>query len=454
MFKKIEIWILYLTILLSMLFSIGFGVLVRQELVGSVKAGWVSKTALTLAEIPMNLKGLSLTDLKVEDRFPSLDGFDGTSNSEESYLLLSRHDGDLKEGVVELVDLRNFEILHTWNPDIDAFNNLVDQVDEFKYLERDLNNKRHMLYHPVISKKGDLIFHADKAPLRIIDQCSNLVTQNNHDNFHHSIETDNAGNIWTSTHMYPQSLPIEKVGRNIVQEGGYFDDAIVKLSPNGEILYEKSISKLLIENGMETRLSMVGTNHEFQLDPIHINDVQPVNVDGTYWKKGDVFISLGHQSMIILYRPSSNEIVWKYDTNIFHQHDVDIINDHQISIFNNNRKYYYGNAYVIDAHNEVLIYNFKTEEISSYLPKSLSREDVRTVSEGRSQILPSGDLFIEESNFARTLYFNKDGSLRWTHVNRAENGSVYRVAWSRILYSQEDIQTVNSLLTNKRTCNE
>ena len=311
MFKKIEIWILYLTILLSMLFSIGFGVLVRQELVGSVKAGWVSKTALTLAEIPMNLKGLSLTDLKVEDRFPSLDGFDGTSNSEESYLLLSRHDGDLKEGVVELVDLRNFEILHTWNPDIDAFNNLVDQVDEFKYLERDLNNKRHMLYHPVISKKGDLIFHADKAPLRIIDQCSNLVTQNNHDNFHHSIETDNAGNIWTSTHMYPQSLPIEKVGRNIVQEGGYFDDAIVKLSPNGEILYEKSISKLLIENGMETRLSMVGTNHEFQLDPIHINDVQPVNVDGTYWKKGDVFISLGHQSMIILYRPSSNEIVWK-----------------------------------------------------------------------------------------------------------------------------------------------
>ena len=48
MFKKIEIWILYLTILLSILFAIGFGVLVRQELVGSIKAGWVSKTALTL----------------------------------------------------------------------------------------------------------------------------------------------------------------------------------------------------------------------------------------------------------------------------------------------------------------------------------------------------------------------------------------------------------------------
>ena len=158
--------------------------------------------------------------------------------------------------------------------------------------------------------------------------------------------------------------------------------------------------------------------------------------------------------MIILFRPSTEEIIWKFDTNIFHQHDVDIINDHQISIFNNNRKYFYNNAYFVDGDNEVLIYDFETEEVSSYLKNSLFTEDVRTVSEGRSEILPNGDLFIEESNYARTLYFNSDGSLRWTHVNRAENGNVYRVAWSRILYTQEDIKTVNTFLTTNRICNE
>ncbi|SVC73471.1 uncharacterized protein METZ01_LOCUS326325, partial [marine metagenome] len=87
MFKKIEIWILYLTILLSFLFAIGFGALVRQELVGLTKAGWASKSALFLAEIPRNIKriiGPSL-DLTLEDRFPSLDGFDGNFNIEESY---------------------------------------------------------------------------------------------------------------------------------------------------------------------------------------------------------------------------------------------------------------------------------------------------------------------------------------------------------------------------------
>ena len=62
MFKKIEIWILYLTILFSIVFAVGFGFLVRQELVGSIKVGWISKTALTLAEIPVNIKRILVAD--------------------------------------------------------------------------------------------------------------------------------------------------------------------------------------------------------------------------------------------------------------------------------------------------------------------------------------------------------------------------------------------------------
>ena len=86
MFKKIEIWIFYLTILLSILFATGFGVLVRQELAGSIKAGWISKTALNLTEIPGILKNILAPsyDLIIEDRFVSLDGFNGTPNAEEA----------------------------------------------------------------------------------------------------------------------------------------------------------------------------------------------------------------------------------------------------------------------------------------------------------------------------------------------------------------------------------
>lgn len=459
MFKKIEIWILYLTILISILFAIFFGVLVRQELVGSIKAGWISKTALTLAELPVNIKKILEgpgIDLVVEDRFPSIYGFDGTPNSEESYLLLSRYDGDLNEGVVELVDLRNFEILHVWNPNIDAINALVNQVDEFKYINRDRRNSSYILRHPQITHNGGLIFKMF-SPLYKIDACSNLVFKNTNDKFHHSLELDSEGNIFTASQMFPQSIPSSKVGRKTGSEAGYEmgfnDDAIVKLSPEGEILFEKSISQIFIDNGLEYLLFSIGDKNQFSVDPIHLNDIQPVEYDGNFWKKGDVFLSLRHQSMVLLYRPSTNKIIWKGVGPFFHQHDVDILDNSRISIFNNNSKdFVHGD--VVDGHNEVIIYNFKTNNYSSYLKESLVNNDVRTITQGSSQILANDDLFIEETNYGRTLYFNADGSLRWTYVNRASDNKVYLVGWSRILYSDKDIQTVNNFLANKGICNE
>ena len=168
MFKKIEIWILYLVVLLGIPVTIGFGYFVRHELLGGTRFGRVSKTALFFASIPANLKK-SLkpidADLRVEDRFPLLDGFDGTPNSNESYLLLSLYDGDLKEGIVELVDLTNFKVLHTWNPDIDKFNKLVKNTEEFKYLNRDSNNSRMRLGHPILINDGGLVFQ-NSSPLR------------------------------------------------------------------------------------------------------------------------------------------------------------------------------------------------------------------------------------------------------------------------------------------------
>ena len=452
MFKKIEIWILYLVMLLGIPLTIGFGVLVRQELAGSTKLGRVSKTALFLAEIPGNIKRiyLNVDPLKVPDRFPLLGGFNGTPNSNESYLLLSRYDGDLKEGIVELVDLTNFQVLHTWNPDLNEFNRSVNKVDEFKDINRDLNNSRTRLGHPKLTRDGSLLFHS--GPMRKIDACSNLVFQNQKDIFHHSIETDIEGNIWVASHMYPQSLTIKKVGRDILDEVGFYDDAIVKISPDGKILFEKSVSQIFIDNGLEYLLFAIG-DMGFTKDPIHLNDIQPVDFDGEFWKKGDLFLSLRHQSMVLLYRPTTNKIIWKGTGPFFHQHDIDIISDHAISVFNNNSKDFFGGD-IVDGHNEVITFDFKKNEYSSYLSNSLIKNDVRTITGGRNQILPNGDLLVEETNYGRTLYFDADGTLRWTHLNRAENGKTYKVRWSRIIYNEEDIQMVKNFLNSRVNCNE
>jgi hypothetical protein len=440
---KIELWVLCLAGLISLLLAIGTAILVRQELIGSVKLGVVSKAALFLAEIPMNLKKMTIDDdlATIEHRFSGLRGFNGEPLEEETYLLLSKYDGDTERSVVELVDLRSFEVKKTWRPDIDQINKLVDTSrPEFENLHRDRNDRRYMITHPFLTKDGGLIFKSS-SPLVKIDKHSQLVWQNQEDEFHHSLEQDHEGNFWVPSNFYPYQVDKKYVGS---EWGNYYDHAITKVSADGEILFQKSVSKILLENNQKM-IFVDNGNRKFEVDPIHLNDILPALTDGPHWKQGDLFLSLRHQSMIILYRPSTNKIIWTGEGHTAAQHDVDILDDHRISIFNNNAKHFFDGEKV-DGSNEVVIYDFKTDSYSKYLDESLKQYDVRTATEGRSQILDNNDLFIEEQNYGRILYFNKDKSLQWQYVNRADDENIYYVNWSRILYKPEDIKKVRKVL--------
>ena len=98
-----------------------------------------------------------------------------------------------------------------------------------------MNNSRFILKHPQLTSDDGLIFKMF-SPFYKIDSCSNLVIKNTYNKFHHSLELDFDGNIFTSSQMFPQSLPSMKVGSKTGSEGGYEggfnDDAIAKLSAN------------------------------------------------------------------------------------------------------------------------------------------------------------------------------------------------------------------------------
>ena len=428
-----------------------FGAILRRELTGGGPyipiISPLSKVVVFLSEIPHNLKRMKSHDVRTpnqikENRFGNLSGFIGDANEKEKYLLLSRYNGDIEESVVELVDLKGFDILHTWNPDINSFFEKVDIVEggQWEKLIRDRNNKRANIGHPLLTGDGSLLFQSG-SPLVKIDKNSELEWIKDDGVYHHSNEEDNEGNFWVCVQYYPYKIDQKYTGD---EYGNYFDDGIRKISSNGDILFDKSVSEIFIENGMEYLLFSVG-DRNFTRDPIHLNDIQPVENDTKYWKKGDVFLSLRHQSMVLLYRPKTNEIIWKGTGKFYHQHDVDILDDSRISIFDNNSKDFF-NGDIVDGNNRVVIYDFETTEYSYYLNESLINEDVRTTTQGRSQILPNGDLFIEESNHGRILYFNANGSLRHEFINRADNAYIYKVNWSRILYTDKDLIKVRKLL--------
>jgi hypothetical protein len=118
------------------------------------------------------------------------------------------------------------------------------------------------------------------------------------------------------------------------------------------------------------------------------------------------------------------------------QHDVDIISDHEISIFNNNTSAGSSGMY-INGTSETVVYNFETGTATSPYKEGYERLDIKTLEQGLTQILPNGEIFIEEQGAGRLLVMNAEGDVKWSYVNRAENGNVYLLHWSRYLQADE-----------------
>ncbi len=457
MFKKIEIWIVYLLLICFFLSFIFFGALARRQLLYGDKLEdsilkTISKASLFLIEIPANLKGFLSAEnqwpLRVPNRFPNLKGgFSGEPLDFDSFLLLSRYNEDISQSLVELINLKNFNIVHTWNVDINKiFNEIIDNdtLGIWNRLMIDKNNSRFRYTAILDGKDGSLIFHGG-SPLIKVDKNSNLVWYKDDVTYHHSIEEDADGNYWVGVNYYPFKTESEYVGDTY---GQYGDNGIRKISKNGEVLYDKPLGEIFSENSLDYLFYSVGKERTFIKDPMHLNDIQPVMQDSKFWKKGDIFISVRNQSMVILYQPQTNQIKWIGTGKYHRQHDVDIISENEISVFNNNWKTFYSGA-LVDKSNEVIIYDFSKDKYSKFFNDSMIKNKVKTPEEGSAEILPDKSMFVEETEYGRLLFFGSDGSLRWKYLNRSSSGEVSLVTWSRILYKDNDIAKVNRFLKIK-----
>lgn len=445
MFKKIEAWILYLFIILGILFAFFFGFLVRQELVGTTKFGALSKAALFISNIPSEIRQRSL-GINLEIDYGDDKGFLGESLNRESYLLLSRYDGISRRNIVELVDLRTFNVVYSWRPNyqeiLDSVNLLKDVYPDF---EATNNPSRFRIFNPLLTKDGGIIFHHN-SPLIKVNACSELVWLNEKYKFHHSNEFDEIGNIWAPSRIFPFDVDKNLVGESI---DDFKDDGIAKFSPEGELIFSKSVAQLLIENNYKGLVFSYSNN--FTGDPLHLNDIEPAKKDSLYWKKGDLFLSLRNISAIVHYRPNSNKVIDIIRGPFSMQHDVNILDNESITIFDNNvlitKKR--GTPFV-DGSNRVFVYNLRTKIFTSVIEDSILKNKIKTAAEGRSTILKNNDVFIEESNRGRLFYFNKEGKLLWKYVSVHEDNQLYRLGWSRIIDDNESFDVINKLLKNSK----
>lgn len=429
LFRAIPFWVVIFVALLAMLGMILFANLAIYTLHGGRKAGAVGDAVLLVSDLPGLVDRMRYADQYLRITEPVHEGKSGFmfrdppgARPDAGYLLLSRVDGDKGRSLVEFWDLDAQTRLHVWAPDINAIH--AASVN-FHSQELDLMKDRHqgrmVIRHPVVLEDGSLLIKS-RTPLTKVDVCGEVEWINDSSLFHHAVERDAEGTVWLSSKFDPPSVPG-------VHPKYFRDDAITGVSPEGEVIFKRSVAALLLDNGMKRYVFGRGGRYD---NPIHLNDVQPVPGDGPYWKRGDLFLSIRNQSILMLYRPSTDEILWWQEGPWSHQHDVDVLDDHRISVFDN-RMYQAWPGPIVDGHSGITVYDFDTGEASRPWEAPLAALELTSETEGLHTVRPNGDLFVEEQNRARIFELDPEGAVIWEYVNRAKDGVLYRTGWSRII---------------------
>ena len=456
LFKKIEVWLAIALTALALTIVLGgvlFAIYNPKSYPGSL--------LISIKNIPNVIKDfrkgdLKITGFEVRNKFSSKNNLEGgfsfkknASSADVKYIFNSRFDGDKKASVVEYTSIDNGKANVKWSysfkPELAALINSQFKKSGSRnpiFIEPTFDESKMMslrLQHPVISGDGGVVMKNHHGALLKINLCGEVEWVNTEFAFHHSTEIDNDGNIYV-----PGSLPSD----NDMFDERVIDDHIVILNDKGRITFKKSIFDLLRENGLHNRVYTYDTPVK---DPIHLNDIQPVNKSGPFWEKGDVFVSIGHLNMILLYRPKQNKLIWYTQDKLFHQHDIDLLSDHEISVFNNNRVTGFkpgsgpkGADYTF-KHNEILIFNFKDNKFSNFKPELLEKYDVKTTSQGLADFSGDGGFLIEETNFGRLLYFGASGDLEWEFLNKDDGNQFYTQNWSRLI-KEDSAQVINTKL--------
>ncbi len=434
--KKIPVWVLVLIIFLGINGTVLFGWAVHHVSVGKKKLGKLGPVVITIAKFPLLVRKafvevVGRSPLLINNRFPEIDGFKKNGVLQEGaveddgYLLLSAYDNSKEQSTVKLIRISDQQVLHEWVPNIQELVETI-KTENPHFHSNKMRASRYQITHPLLLSDGGIIFQ-NGGPLFKVNTCSNI-EWGIKGFFHHSIEQDPDGNFWVPSAFWPASYDKDVFVR-------YEDNAIAKVSPDGKVLFKKSVSKILEENGYRGLLFGAGP---YDWDAIHLNDIQPAHYSTEYWEKGDLLVSIKNRSAIFLYRPSTDKIVWLKTGPWINQHDPDYIGQSKISLFGNDvvRDVGMQRRHFMDGYNNIYLLDLADGSVSTPYSEVLKELNVRTPSQGLQERLENGDVFVEETDYGRILRVSPKQVI-WEFTVKVDDNTVGRVGWSRYLTKEQ-----------------
>lgn len=273
-----------------------------------------------------------------------------------------------------------------------------------------------------ILDNGDLVFNFEHLALVKMDACGKVKWTLPY-RTHHSIFVDDDNNFWVSAQRnYDEPIPeYPYIKPQIIEP------VILKVSPQGEILLEKSVFELLAENNQLGALyasSTVNENPYVTSDMLHMNDVEVFSKDMEaniyqrgFFKAGDVMISLRNTNSVFIFDRNWT-LKHKVTFDVVRQHDPDFIDANRISILDNYN-------IPLDSDNEssrIVIHDAQTGT-STVAFQGNQNAPWYTDIMGKHQWLENGNLLLNE-RFGRVIEVDQTGKNVWEFNNIVAPGQL------------------------------
>ncbi len=320
-------------------------------------------------------------------------------------------DGEL---AARLVDMDG-RVIHEW--DLDWFKISPDASHVPADLRPNSPPGTH-IHGLVMMDDGDIVFVYERMTLVRMDRCGE-VKWSLPQIAHHSVYADENGDLWAPGRRI-HDAPLDDYPH---LEPRFYEELILKVSPDGEVLEEISVFDLLSQNGLSPFLYMT-TQHNLStkvsVDPLHLNDVEifPSTMAPGAFEAGDIMISLRNVNSVMVFDGDTREAKYVATGLFARQHDPDFIDGNTISVYDNNNIAPGGYG-----HESRIV----TIRPASGVVGEYGREgETRFYSDimGRHQWLPNGNLLVLEARGGRAFEVEPGGDVVWEYFNIVRDGYV------------------------------
>ncbi len=325
-------------------------------------------------------------------------------------------------------------IVHQWK--LDWFK-IWPNATHINEEERPIAEPGTEIQGEAIMPNGDLVFNFEYIGLVRVDACGNVVWRLPKLT-HHAIFLDENHHIWVPSRIYHD----KKSATYPFHVPPFFEDTVLEVSPEGEVLQEISMLGLLIDNGYQGLLHILGTrvSNARTPDSVHLNDVEifPSTLKEGVFSSGDVMVSFRNISTVAVFNPTDRKIKYISTGKVAHQHDADFIDGNHFSVVDNNNIDYQNKPFsrlrsrimIESAIDGTLKVHYQGTEKSQYY----------TNIRGKHQWLDNGNMLISESSKGRAFEITPEGKIIWDYINIVTNGYAGIIAEAERLpayYSKE-----------------